>query len=110
MQTRLISYWIIIYENIQKKCKETLLYNIVELRKKESDGNCSTTIHNKDISLKKKNTNSITVYIFGPRESGKTSFVINFCERKYENYYIPNMKTVNLNFIFFYLCVYNLIF
>ena len=53
-----------------------------------------------------------TISIFGASESGKTSFVLRFCENKFDNCYIPsfseeitekkavlNMKFFNLKFV-----------
>lgn len=60
----------------------------------------------------KRSSSSLTIHIYGTRESGKTSFVIKFCEKKFDSFYIPsinkeitnysstlNMKRFSLKFI-----------
>ena len=81
---------------MQRKCNLFFEYSGVE--KKESDANCLTTVHSVDLAIKKrKNSNALTIHIFGPRESGKTSFVINFCERKYDTFLVSTEKKRNIN-------------
>lgn len=51
-----------------------------------------------------KNKSKITVMILGAPETGKTSFVIRFCDNKFDSFYIPSFsqeitkKTTVLNY------------
>ena len=46
----------------------------------------------------KRATSSLTIYIYGTRESGKTSFVIKFCEKKFDTFYIPSIQNEITNY------------
>ena len=47
---------------------------------------------NKKLTFKKKPKSNKTVIICGPVESGKTSFLLRFCEDKFEEFYIPSIQ------------------
>ena len=39
-----------------------------------------------------KNLNEKYIVIYGPEESGKTSFVLKYCNNKFDNFYIPSFE------------------
>ena len=42
--------------------------------------------------MPKKNSNEKYIAIYGPEESGKTSFVLKYCNNKFDNFYIPSFE------------------
>ena len=82
-------------------------------QKKPFDTANSTVVQTLEVIYKQKNKNpSLTIHLFGERETGKTTFVINYCSKKFESFYIPsinkeitmfdcilNMKVYHLQFI-----------
>ena len=75
--------------------EKTKIKNLEENNKNEKEEKLENKdkiiVPNKKIFRKKPKSNK-TIIICGPNESGKTSFLLRFCEDKFDEFYIPSFQ------------------
>ena len=83
--------------------QKSRIYSKFSLNEKNNKFKRSKTINHNEIKkesiipiknklLETRNTNEKTIAIYGPSFSGKTSFVIKYLDKKYDDFYIPSVN------------------
>ena len=83
--------------------QKSKVYSKFSLNEKNNKFKHSKTISHNEIKkesiipiknklLETRNTNEKTIAVYGPSFSGKTSFVIKYLDKKYDDFYIPSVN------------------